>query len=98
MRTAMAETSVSAYHTLGPKLGLQQRLIVEHMARNCHRDFTRAELAAATNMRTASVCGRAAELLTLRVLCEGPARPCRLSGIRAHPLRLAPAQVALEFA
>ncbi len=95
MRTAVADTSIAAFHSLGPKLGLQQHLIVAHLALNAHRDFTRAELAAATNMRIASVCGRVAELLKIHVITEGEARPCRLSGIKAHPLSLAPAQAEM---
>lgn len=95
MRTAVASTSIDAYHAMGPRLGRQQRAILDYMAKHCHRDYTRAELADATGLRLSSVCGRAAELLALYVLSEGPRRPCRCTGINAHPLRLAPAQMDL---
>lgn len=95
MRTAVADTSIAAYHAMGPKLGHQQRVIVEHMAKHCHRDFTRAELAHCMGYRVASICGRANELVKLQMLTEGPRRRCAITGSSAHPLRLAPAQMDL---
>ena len=95
MRTAVADTSISSYYALGPKLGHQQRAILDYMAKHCHRDYTRAELADATGLRLSSVCGRVAETIALYMLTEGPRRPCRVTGVNAHPLRLAPAQMDL---
>lgn len=79
MRTAVADTSIAAYHAMRPRLGGQQNQVVGFLARNVHRDYTRSELAEATGMRLSSVCGRVAELIERRV-----------TGVNAHPLRLAP--------
>lgn len=95
MRTAVADTSIAAYHAMGPRLGVQQNQVVGLLARNVHRDYTRSEIAEATGMRLSSVCGRVAELLERQMLTEGPRRPCRVTGVNAHPLRLAPAQMDL---
>lgn len=95
MRTAVADTSIAAYHAMGPRLGRQQRTILQHMAKHAHRDFTRSELAEATGERLSSICGRSRELLERQMLTEGPRRPCRVTGVNAHPLRLAPAQMDL---
>ncbi len=95
MRTAVADTSIAAYHAMRPRLGGQQNQVVGFLARNVHRDYTRSELAEATGMRLSSVCGRVAELIERQMLTEGPRRPCRCTGVNAHPLRLAPAQMDL---
>ena len=92
---AVADTSIAAYHAMGPKLGCQQSQVVGFLARNCHRDFTRAELAEAAGLRLSSVCGRVAELIERQMVTEGPRRPCRITGVNAHPLRLAPEQGVL---
>ena len=95
MRTAVADTSVAAFYALGPKLGQQQHAIVAYLAKHCHRDFTRAELAHCMGYRVASICGRAHELIAIHMVTEGPRRRCAITGSSAHPLRLAPAQMDL---
>lgn len=90
-----AQTSIDAYYALGPKLSRQQAEIIAFLGKHCHRDHTRGEIAEATGMRLSSVTGRVNELLHRFVLNEGPRRPCRVTGINAHPLRLAPAQMDL---
>lgn len=90
-----ATTSRDAYYALGSKLGHQQQAIVAYLAKHCHRDFTRAELAHCMGYRVASICGRANELVKLQMLTEGPRRRCAITGSSAHPLRLAPAQMDL---
>lgn len=95
MRTAVASTSRDAYHALGPKLGDQQRQIVAYLAKHCHRDWTRGELAEGTGIRLASICGRVAELIATGTIEELPRRPDRLTRIAAHPLRLVPLQAEL---
>lgn len=98
MRTQIASTSIDAYRSLGPKLGHQQAIIVAYISRNCHRDFTRCELAEATGLRLSSVCGRVAELLKAQTIVEGVRRPCRVTGVSAHPLRLASPLFELDAA
>lgn len=84
-----AQTSIDAYHALGPKLPRQQAAIVSFLARNCHRDFTRGEIAEAIDMRLSSVTGRINELVRASVVTEGPRRPCSTTGIAAHTIRMA---------
>lgn len=92
------DTSIDAFYALGPKLGQQQRTIVAFLAKRCERDWTRGELAQATGMRLSSVCGRVKELADLKVIDELPRRPCRTTGVQAHPIRLAAAQLELGLA
>lgn len=93
MKTAAAQTSIDAYYAFmaGPK----QRVIVAHLARFAHRDFTRAELAEATGIRLSSICGRVHELTSVHIVSEGPRRKCSVTGVNAHPVALAPAQSEL---
>lgn len=91
---ATAQTSIDAYYAFiaGPKLGQQQKAIIAHLAKHAHRDFTRAELADATGIRLSSICGRVNELRERYVIEEAPRRPCGVTRVNAHPIRLAPAQ------
>lgn len=95
MRTSVSTTSIDAYKAMGPRLGRQQQVIVSYLAKNAHRDYTRAELAQYVGMRLSSVCGRVKELLDLHIVTECPRRPCSTTKINAHPVRLAPAQMDL---
>lgn len=95
MRTQVAETSIAAFYQLGPKLSRQESEILAFLAKHCHKDFTRGEIAKGTGMRLSSVCGRCHALLERQILTEGTRRPCTCTGINAHPLRLAPAQMDL---
>ena len=90
----MKQASIDAYYRMldGPKLGAQQQAIIAHLARHCHRDFTRAELAEAIKMRVSSVCGRVNELLAIQTIVEAPRRKCAITGSQAHPIQLAPMQ------
>jgi hypothetical protein len=97
MRTAVRDVSIESYHVMGPKLGEQQRRIVSYLAKYAHRDFTRAELAEGLGLPVSSVCGRVKELMQAHILVEGQRRPDRRTGIASHPLRLAPAQQALDL-
>lgn len=90
-----ATTSIDAYYALGPKLNRQQQAVVSFLAKHCHREYTRAELAEAMGYRVATICGRANELIKLFMVSEGPRRRCAITGSNAHPLRLAPAQMDL---
>lgn len=92
------DTSIDAYHALGPKLGQQQRTIVAFLAKRCERDWTRGELSEATGLRLSSCCARCHELRKLHIIDELPRRPCRTTGVQAHPIRLAAAQLELGLA
>jgi DNA-binding MarR family transcriptional regulator len=96
MKTRMAATSLEAYghFVLGPELPRQQKAIVEFLASHSG-DFTRAELAERTGLRLSSVCGRVSELIERGTLVERSRRPCSITGVAAHVVRLAPAQGAL---
>jgi len=82
----LRDTSRTAYAGIkaNGKLGKQQQEIYSHLTQNAHRDYTRAEIAAALGMRLSSVCGRVSELLKLQVLRETNRRECRMTGINSH--------------
>jgi hypothetical protein len=97
VKTTARTTSIEAYgaFVMGPKLADQQRTIVAFLAKHCHRDFTRNELAEGTGLRLASVCGRVHELLAAGTIEECARRPDRITGVNAHALRLTPLQAEL---
>jgi glycerol-3-phosphate O-acyltransferase len=93
------DTSLSAYfeHRASGALQEQQRKIVRFLARRCERDWTRAEIAAATGLRLSSVCARAHELIASQAIEELPRRPCRETGRGAHGLKLSAIQTSLPL-
>lgn len=97
MRTAMRTTSLEAYGAMvmGPRLGEQQRAILAHLAKHCHTDWTRHEIAKATGIAINAVAGRVNELLGRKVIVELPRRPDRHTGVSAHPIRMAPLQAEM---
>lgn len=95
MRTAVRETSLEAFRGLGPKLPAQQSAIVDHLARNSHRDYTRSELAHALGISLQSVCGRVNELVKMRQVEECLRRRCERTGNTAYPVRIAKRQAGL---
>lgn len=80
------DTSIEAYHDHkgDGKLEPQQRDLLNAMRRG--RDYSRTELAEATGIRLASVCGRVKELLEKGRLCEAPIRSCKVTGRKIHPV------------
>ncbi|WNC90928.1 hypothetical protein RI103_06145 [Paraburkholderia sp. FT54] len=59
----VAETQQDAYHALSAKtLGAKQRMVLEAFE-NGRPPLTREDIAAITNMKLSSVCGRVRELL-----------------------------------
>ena len=90
---AHAATSRDAYAAfiLGPELGRQQRTVVDVLG-NHPGGMTRAEIAQASGLRLSSVCGRVGELLERGAVEEAARRPCSVTGISAHVLRLARVQ------
>lgn len=96
MKRAMSATSLDAFATfvMGDQLPRQQRQLVDFLAVH-PGGFTRAELAERTGLRLSSVCGRCHELIASGVVEEASRRPCSVTGVSAHVLRLAPAQRSL---
>lgn len=90
----IADTSLDAYreHRDSGELGAQQKKIMlfYHLEGG---EFTRSELAEKIGMRLSSVCGRVFELLDMGYLVEGARRPCKVTGINAHPVKLPPRQL-----
>lgn len=93
---SVADTSLEAYreHRESGDLGAQQKKIMLffHLKGGEH---TRSELAEKIPMRLSSVCGRVNELIKLGYLVECVRRPCRVTGINAHPVKLPPQQLEL---
>lgn len=92
MKTAVARTSVDAYYAMvaSDSITAGQRAVLA--AFQTGGTFTRAELQEATGLRSGSVCGRVFELVRDGVLEEGERRPCSVTGVSSHVLRLAKAQ------
>lgn len=95
---SVASTSIDAYrdHRSSGELGTQQRkvMLFFHTRGGEH---TRAELSDLIPMRLSSVCGRVNELVKLGYLEERDRRPCKVTGINAHPLMVRPAQMLLRL-
>lgn len=92
----IADTSRDAYeqHRGSGALGEQQRKVMLFF--HTHGgEHTRSELAAKIGMRLSSVCGRVNELIKLSYLVECQRRPCKETGISAHPVKLPPRQLEL---
>jgi hypothetical protein len=85
----IATTSVENYraHRDSGKLGEQAQAIVDFLARHGSRDWSRAELSEALDMRLSSVCGRVNELLRSRHIDAAPVRPCSVTGKRVNTVR-----------
>lgn len=92
--TGVRAISIAAYRAHGPAMQPQELAIVRYLAR-CTSAPTRAQIAAGTGLRVASVCGRCRALLDRLVLAETPARRCEETGRLAHGLRLASVQAEL---
>jgi hypothetical protein len=80
----IATTSIENYraHRNSGKLGEQARAIIEFLAHHGCRDWSRAELSEAMDMRLSSVCGRVNELLHGRYIAAAPVRACSVTGKR----------------
>jgi predicted transcriptional regulator len=93
---SVADTSLDAYreHRDSGELGAQQKKVMMffHLKGG---EYTRSELAQSIPMRLSSVCGRVNELIKLGYLVECQRRPCKVTGINAHPIKLPPRQLEL---
>jgi DNA-binding MarR family transcriptional regulator len=96
MKTNVASTSIEAYANfiLGPELPRQQKQIVDFLASR-PGGHTRNEIAEGTGLRLSSVTGRIHELLERGTVQEISRRPCSITGVASHVVRLAPMQRAL---
>lgn len=83
---SVANTSREAYysHRDSGRLGRQAKQILDMMRPGV--EYSRRELAEATGVDLSSICGRINELLGSKLLKEGEARPCRLTGKRVKPV------------
>ena len=99
MRTAtnIRTTSLQAFRSIEPELQEREREIIIWLVRHAHLTPTRNELAEASGIRLSSVAGRVNRLVAIGVIEELPARKDKHTGRSAHPLRLAPAQRALDL-
>lgn len=97
MRTAVAETSIDAYHAIrrDGSLTRQQALVMGVI--EAGRDYSLREIARLTDLDTSTVSGRVNELRAAGKLELGTTRPCTLSRKTIHPVRLpsGPAQRGL---
>lgn len=86
----VATTSIENYHDhkSSGRLGKQSRAIVEFMAVNTDRDWSRAELAEQLGLRLSSVCGRINELIHSRHVEPQPNRRCQVTAKTVSPVRL----------
>ena len=87
MRTAVAETSIDAFHAHTGK-ARQRAAILEHIKAH-GGDWTIGELAQALGWQKSTCSARLNEMLyETHELVEKPKRPDRVSGIRARPAGL----------
>lgn len=92
MRTAVADTSISAFraHVGGGKAEAQRERILCFIARNKHHaDWSIGELAHALDMEKSTVSARLNEMLNeTRQLVAKAKRPDRISNILIRPVAL----------
>lgn len=86
-----ATTSIENYreHKSSGKLGAQASEIVKFLTRYSDRDWSRAELAEAMNLRLSSVCGRVNELIQSKHVQPQHPRRCQITKKTVSPVRLA---------
>jgi DNA-binding Lrp family transcriptional regulator len=77
---------------MGPRLQDEQRRIVHWLAANCHRTWTRREVATALGMETSSVAGRVNGLLKLGAVVEIGTKLDPLTGREVGAITLPPFQ------
>lgn len=86
MRTAVADTSLMAYHAMAPReLSASQSRVMDVV--QAGKSYSRAEIAKATGMPLQSVCGRVNELIAAKRLEHGPQRQCSVTNKTINPVR-----------
>lgn len=86
-----ATTSIDNYHAhqRSGRLGDQEQALLEFLAANPTRNYSRTELHKALDLPVASVCGRINTLVKLGLVNERPTRPCQITGKTITPVRIA---------
>lgn len=84
-------TSIENYHAhrRSGKLGEQAQRVLDFLAENPNRNYSRAELASELSMPLASVCGRVNKLLELSLIDARKARQCGITQNTISPVRIA---------
>ena len=95
MRTAVSETSLSAYASLRDEGKIQPQETRVLMAICEHGPLTREEIAEATGMRLSAVCGRVNSLVADRHLVERGTRMNPVTRKQNKLVCLAPSQLSL---
>lgn len=91
------DASMIAYRVLewSGRMTRQQRLVMDFLAANLQRDYTRQELSQATGLAINVICGRVNELMQepFGLIEEIGRRRCRVTGESANALRPAGARM-----
>lgn len=88
MRTAVATTSIDAYHGHRGQSAQQRNRILNHI-KSCGGDWSIGELAQALTLQKSTVSARVNELLNdTKELVEKTRRKDRISGITVRPVGL----------
>lgn len=97
MRTAVAPTSIDAYHGhVNGSLSAGQRADILDFIRRNGGDWSIGELARAMNLQKSTMSARLNELLNMtHELIEAPKRKDRVSGITVRPVKLPQGQMSL---
>ena len=86
--TDVRDTSIESYHFIVERgiSGAQRRKVIAFLYGR--RPYTRAEISRESGLAINAVCGRVNELIKLKALQEHAARPCNVSGRKAHPVSI----------
>jgi hypothetical protein len=91
-RPGVRDTSMLAYRSLewSGRMTRQQRMVMDLLAANAQRDYTRQEIANALQLGINVVCGRVNELMRppFELLLECGRRKCRITGESANALQI----------
>lgn len=94
MRTAVATTSIDAYHGAVANFeSSQESVILDFIARR--GESTIGEIARALDMEKSTVSARQNSLRKAGQLVQGAARKCRISGVTCKPVKLPARQLGL---
>lgn len=87
MRTAVAESSIDAYHSIQQNGTLTRQQAVIMAVISPGRDYSLQEPVSLTGIQINGVSGRVNELKTAKRLEHAPARRCSITGRTVHPVR-----------
>ena len=97
MRTAVADTSIEAFHhhRASGKLSAQQREVMLAVHSWPSRDWSLQELFKATGIQPHVLAARVNELIKLGYLERTDKRKCTVSGASVRPVRVTQSQLTL---